>query len=555
MHGFRSIRRLAALAAALVTTVGLLAVASPAAQAEDTTTDLGISLSSYRLGGDVAAGGGHIFVSADDRIIATDAAGQFAGAFLYLSYVADLATNADGTRLYAALRGSNEVIEINAANPAILRRIDLAAYPCPSHLALKGSRMWIGYGCETREGGVVSLDLSDPEAAPNPLVSGRYGTPKVAAAGDRLVFGDTGINPSSLFVYDVSAASPTLLGEIDGHDHSLYNLQDLALSPDGAMLVSAFGSPYRHDAWDTTTLTKIRSYGESDPFRGYPAAARFSADGKHLALGWTRDATRNIELYEVATGAILSTKTNSAGDMVEGSIAFSGSDMVSVLRTSGSDALHLWRAEGPGRKASTLILRGLSEAPVQQRLDLTGRLALAGESAPGAQPLKVTRQHPDGTTSTIEGVTTAEDGSFTVEDVPQALGRTTYEVSWEGNADHLPSSVSFTVTLRAQETAVTLTGPTEEVAGRQLQLSGRLTFEGQAPGAGHSLKVTRTVQRGDRTIILNLPAVTTAVDGRFTFSDTPAIRGQYTYKVVWAGTELALSAEASHAVAVSGRLG
>ncbi|WP_432921394.1 YncE family protein [Microbispora sp. CA-135349] len=98
------------------------------------------------------AGGGKVFVAGDDRIVVADADGTLNGAVTGLSGALGLAITPDGTRLYAALRGSNEVAEINAADLTVTRRFNLAEYPCPTNLALSGNHLWVGYGYDYWDG-------------------------------------------------------------------------------------------------------------------------------------------------------------------------------------------------------------------------------------------------------------------------------------------------------------------------------------------------------------------------------------------------------------------
>ncbi|MFD0478288.1 YncE family protein [Nonomuraea thailandensis] len=64
-----------------------------------------------------------------------------------LSSAVALSVADNGRHVYAALRDSHEVIEIDITTLAITRRIDLSAYPCPSTLAQAYERVWVGYGC------------------------------------------------------------------------------------------------------------------------------------------------------------------------------------------------------------------------------------------------------------------------------------------------------------------------------------------------------------------------------------------------------------------------
>ncbi|MFI7635544.1 hypothetical protein [Nonomuraea sp. NPDC049400] len=113
------IRRLTGLAVA----AGLMATTlATAASAAGTTTDLGVSLSYGSSSGDLAVGGGKVFVSAQDRIIVTNAQGDLTGSIAGLSSVYGLAAKADGSSLYAAVAVSNQVAEIDTGTLEIKRR-------------------------------------------------------------------------------------------------------------------------------------------------------------------------------------------------------------------------------------------------------------------------------------------------------------------------------------------------------------------------------------------------------------------------------------------------
>lgn len=234
-----------ALGTVLVTAAGLLVAHATAATAADSTTDLGVS--SNRS--DVAATDDRLFISAKDRVIVADHQARLTGAVMDLPSVADLALTPDGTRLYAALRDSHQIAEIDTGSLTVTRRIALNEYPCPSRLALLGTRLYVGHGCNPDwSAGVVGFDVSaaEPEFAPLPLQL--YQAPLVAAAGQKLVVGETTTSPGNIYVYDLTDAGPTLRGAISGSTHRLFNLQDMAISADGSTVFSAFGSPYRFDA-------------------------------------------------------------------------------------------------------------------------------------------------------------------------------------------------------------------------------------------------------------------------------------------------------------------
>ncbi|AQZ68966.1 hypothetical protein BKM31_52585 [[Actinomadura] parvosata subsp. kistnae] len=526
----------------------MITTLAPAAAA-DSTTDLGVSLSVTSKSGDVAVGGGKVFVSAENQIVVTDTAGVLSGAIAGLSGAQGLAMRPDGTRLYAALRGLNEVVEIDTATLAITRRIALPSNPCPSYLALSGDRLWVGYGCQHMyNGGVLGVDLSAAVPAPVEFGPNTSYAPILAAAGDTLVFGDPGVMPTDLLVYDVGGASPTSRGVISGSANGeLSNLLDLAITGDGSKVVSSFGSPNRFDVWDTTSLTRTRTYGEESASHGSWRAVAISPDGEHVAGGSWRGSV-DLTLFDTGTGATTYTTANPVGDVVQGSLAFSGDDVFSVLRASRDGRLHLWRAEDTTLSGSTLTLTPPDWSIVSKPLTMTGRLTLSGEPAPGPQQLVVTRRPDHGAATTLPAVTTAADGTFTFTDTSTAGGGTTWEVRWNGDSDHRAATASAFIWTRFPA-SLTLTGPAEGLVGSPLRLTGTLTTDGHAAAAGTWVSVQRTLTQDGNTVTTDLPGVATADDGSFAFTDTPAEAGRYRYVVQWGDTSFE-PAEAGHEVTV-----
>jgi hypothetical protein len=102
--------------------------------------------------------------------------------------------------------------------------------------------------------------------------------------------------------------------------------------------------------------------------------------------------------------------------------------------------------------------------------------------------------------------------------------------------------------------SLTLSGPTEGIAGKPLRFNGAVNPGGPAPRPGSSLTVLRTVSNRNGTVTTTLPAVPLAADGSFSFTDTPTQGGQYTYTAQWPGDGTFLPAQASHDVTVRGGL-
>ncbi|YCK38335.1 hypothetical protein ACNF49_31055 [Actinomadura sp. ATCC 39365] len=534
--------RSARWSAALVVTAGLLATLAPAASAADSTT----YLEGVTGVGDVAAGGGKVFFAARDRIVVADTGGAVTGAVTGLSGADGLALTPDGSRLFAALSGSNQVAEINVADLTVTRRIDLAAYPCPTHLSLSGDRLWVGYGCTF--GGVLSLDVSAATPQPTRIVSDMHGAPLVAAAGDTVVLGESGISQSDLLVFDVSTTPPTRRGIIEDDPYSA-NLEDLTITPDGSTAISAFGAARWYTAWDTTSLAKVRTYGvETGPeFSGYPIALAISPDGSQVAGG--RVSGPDVALYDAATTTKTYTDDHPVGELVPRTLAFSGADVFGVLKEQSTGRFSLWRLAGATLPASAVSLTAPPSATALEPLTVTGALTLSGGTAPGAQPLVVTRKLPNGTSTTLPTVTTAADGTFTLTDTPPTGGAITYAALWDGSPGFRWSSTSVTLTVARHATSLTLSGPQNGKIGKQLVLDGTLDIGGHPPAPLSYVKLVRTItdDSGTTTVSRSVPLAT---DGSFSTADSPRVNGQYAYTVEWAGDGATLPSQANRTVTV-----
>ncbi|WP_175593471.1 YncE family protein [Nonomuraea montanisoli] len=541
----RPAHRSSSLVAALATAAGLLVALSPAASAADTTTDLGVDSSLYRPG-DLALGNGKVFVSSGDKLVVAGMDGDLLGEVGGLTETSGLATSQDGTRLYAALVGPQQVVEIDTATLEITRSIDLPSYPCPTHLARSGQRLWVGYGCDSNgDGGVIGLDLTVTAPQPTVVASEIAGAPLLAANGSTLVVGQVATSTDHLFVYDVSG-TPTLRGEIDGFTHDFGDVGGLAVIPDGSKFFSAASTERRTDLWDADSLERIRSYAGEPATEGFPSSVATSPDGAYVVVGGADGA--DLVMYDAVTGATIHALDNLAVAGGTGSLVFSGTDVFAVQAAS-SRRLHLWRVEDITFPASALTLTPPPGGVVNQPLTLTGRLELPGGAAAGAKPLTVTRRLPDGTTETLAGVTTAPDGTFTVTDTPAVGGAYIYAVLWDGDDAVRWSTTSAKVTVK-NTSSLTVTGPSQWPVGAALTLSGVLLPTPPPSGWGYPLTVKRTVTNANGTVTTTLPGVPARKNGTYSFSDRPAETGHYTYTVEWVGNAGYTPAKAEHEVEV-----
>ncbi|MER6613951.1 hypothetical protein [Streptomyces xantholiticus] len=178
---------------------------------------------------------------------------------------------------------------------------------------------------------------------------------------------------------------------------------------------------------------------------------------------------------------------------------------------------------------------------------IRGRLELDGPAP--AEPAKVTavRTTADGTRG-LAAAEVAADGTFTVLDVPDAVGSATYTLSFLGDITHRPAEdVSITVDVAKAPTSIALTAPQEASMSGGVEITGKLTAQGRALPAA----VTLFVRRTDRLGSGSLSSVPVAADGTFTVNDMPRARRDVTYTVSYEGDDLHTGSSASATVYVT----
>ncbi|SDM33730.1 hypothetical protein SAMN05421874_1568 [Nonomuraea maritima] len=542
----RPARRLISLLGSMTLTAGLVVTAPSAASAADSMTDLGVRLS-IADHSEVSAGGDKVFVSAGDRVLITDTEGVLLGAVTDLPGVEELVATPDGVHAYAALSDSHQVVEIDAATMAVTRRIDFTAYSCLTDLALSGQTLWTAHGCDPYAGSVVTrLDVAAPDPQPVTVLTGQGTTPKIAVAGNTLLLNLPDTAPADVAVYDVSTGSATLRGEIDGGDPGTSSQPGLTITPDGSTAVLAFSRGL--ESWDLASLTKLRDYGQNPAAPGQVIEFAVSPDGDHLAGGWLGD--RGVELYDLATGAITYTQKIPSGWPTPRILTMTivGNGVFSVLYTSGTTNLRLWRLEDAALLPSSVALSApAEEATALEPVKLTGRLTLPEGMNPGLRALKVTRRLPDGTSTQLPYAKTKLDGSFSITDTPPKAGTVSYDASWPGSATVRGSTASASVAVARQSSSLTLHGNTEQIVGNRLYLWGTLKFGDHAPTTSPSLTVIRANPDGTST---ELGTTQVAASGGFKIGDTPDQEGEYLYSVVFLGDDTAEGTIEAHSVTV-----
>ncbi|MEU1725206.1 hypothetical protein [Nonomuraea sp. NPDC005692] len=528
----------------------LLVTQTPAAATAATVSDLGVA----GEGGDVVARNRKVFVAAGDRIVVTSTDGKVVGTIPGLSGAVALASPEDGRRVYAALRDSNEVIEIDSTTLAVIRRIDLAAYPCPSSLAQEYDRLWIGFGCGGAGGGGV-LGLVTSAATPVLVRVGPATTraPLVAVAGNTLVAGESGVSPATVEVYDIGTTPLTSRGKITGDANGLPALRDLALAEHGATALSALDDTRRFDAWDTTALTRGRAYdrnGFGD--QGIPATVGASPDDAYVVGGWNSPAGDAAELvvYDATTAEVVYTAAHQGKAVVAGSVEFYGTVTFAVLKEPGTGRMHLWRLPPSPYHSSTLTLTAPAKVTALKESPFTGRLTLSSGLPLGVQTLELYRWLPDGTSRPFTEVTTAADGTYRFTDAPPSTGAFKYQLYWPGNSWFRGSGSSVTVTAGLYEPTLTVTGPATGDVGTRLAFSGTFGADGITFPRTIMTVSLRVVGPDGTVTARNVAKPVPAADGSFSFADTPTTAGEHTYTVNLVGNSTVESARTTHVVTV-----
>jgi hypothetical protein len=210
--------------------------------------------------------------------------------------------------------------------------------------------------------------------------------------------------------------------------------------------VTSCGAPYQHDVWSSDKLEPAGTY----PTSHYPLAGAWSADGRVFAAG--DDSAYGTDVSVFTTGATSPSWTRDFGSssalLQAGGLALStdGSRAWAVTRGAGG-GLELRVLDRPMREATRLTLA--ADPPslfVGERTQLGGWLSWGGGDVPGVQ-LTITRTATGGTTVTLPGMTTRENGTYSFVDSPTEPGTYTYTVSWAGDASGAGAVASKSVTV------------------------------------------------------------------------------------------------------------
>lgn len=255
------------------------------------------------------------------------------------------------------------------------------------------------------------------------------------------------MSPSTVQAFDVSGTTLTAGPSVEVGD----NLRDMAVTADGADLITASGSPYIHRAYRTSDLGGDGHYGSNNP---YPNAVATSADG-FVAAGV--DASYDPDVYVYTTGGTLrhsydfgsDTDVGKSNKLAPAGLAFNatGNRLYAVTTDYLGGAVRLHVFTGATGKPTHIALSAPDHRPRAKHLTIHGTLHGAANVT-----VTVTKHDLDGT-HTLHSVHTNSTGAFTIADTPRVGGKNTYVVHYHGDASHSAASDSVSVDVsRAKST-------------------------------------------------------------------------------------------------------
>ncbi|WP_256356333.1 Ig-like domain repeat protein [Streptomyces sp. PKU-EA00015] len=568
-------RRLAAMVAATVISGGGLVVAAPAAHAAEASDVVAkLPISSFS---DMVVDSVHERVFVSDRagyahyggtVVAYNFQGQKVGTFYTTSRASGLALSEDAGTLYVGQR--SHVVAYDTQTLQETGHTGAYTDDCGRELAVTGTKSWhtttpaySDYHCDKNQTDLDSM-TDGLHARTGWNAAGKILLATGGGAPNRLFMGQAkGPNATDPFLTSFDTSGPTpVRGDsrrfADAEGKGGLDPKDLAVSADGKHLAVA-DAAYGTRLLNSGDLTDAGVY-QPLPTGATSSAVAFSGDGKYVARGASAAGSTPDLLIQPADPANGTTATEFAyeGDLdgnrvVNRGLEWSkdGSRLFALTTNAYGNAFWLHVIQPPAAQYDSRFSGALTHTPAQavvgEPVGIRGRLELDGPAP--AEPAKVTavRTTADGT-RTLAAAEVAADGTFTVLDVPDAVGSATYTLSFLGDITHRPAEdVSITVDVAKAPMSIALTAPQEASMSGGVEITGKLTAQGRALPAG----VTLAVRRTDRLGTGSLSSVPVAADGTFTVNDMPRARRDVTYTVSYEGDDLHTGSSASATVYVT----
>lgn len=472
--------------------------------------------------------------ASDDRIVVANIQGAVVKEITGITGAADLALNADGSKLYAAVPTADAIAEIDT-DAGSVRLIDTGQDSCPIAVAPVGTVVTYlrEEGCQRQGGSLVNLNLADGTSEPAvPGADGSYyqGELHNIPGTDLLLARDRGLSPSTVSVLDPRAHTAVASMQTS------VTLGELVISPDGAEVLAptyATGSAYVYRLSDLSLIKRLE----------YPAGSwdtePAAGNGELLALARYNG---EIGLLDQSSTTIRNTiRFGAEWDPRITDLAFVNGHLLAV--STAKAQVRLFHSAEPAVAAPALTV-DVSEPVIAGRpATISGTLTDDGAPLAGVPVRLVT---VDG--SPVAQTTTAADGQWSVTHTWTAGGTVALRVIADRDAPAKSAVRIRGILVQPAPSTITLTGPTSAEPGTDIRVTGR--FEANDRGvAGATLSwqaICRDVQGPDARGTL-----VTGEDGSFDLSWAPdtACSKQY-YLVDWEGDSTTAASWGEHTVTV-----
>ena len=423
------------------------AAATPAGAA---ATDFPLTTSTFTR---MVVAGGHVFIAsaASSEVLVRNADGS-ANTSISEPTPLDLAASPDGTRVYVATGSS--VVAIDTTSLTVVATYSTAA--CTTSVTAEATVVWFLTGCGVGTIGSINLATQPATVLLNAGASSLINVQSLVSspAQPGRIVGWIGGSPSFVTLFDVSGTTMTAAQtmQIDNGE-----LDDAAITSDGADLILAATGLSYHPAYKTSDLTRDGGYATTEaPDAVATTAADVVATGVyqgHPAVTiWSSQATV-LQTHDYAASDSLTVSDN----LAPRGLAFSsdGNTLYTVTTAlyGANPVLHV--ITDASAAASSMTLAGPTGTHARATaLALTGTLTSGGAPVASAT-LSVTKNDLDGA-HTLPSVVTSPTGGFSIADTPQVGGTNTYTVSYAGTTAHTPVSKSVNVTVSRTATVMSI---------------------------------------------------------------------------------------------------
>ncbi|MET7551847.1 hypothetical protein [Streptomyces sp. NPDC005078] len=417
------IRRLAgAMALATLTaSVTLLASPSPAKAADSIV----LPVTSHWQ---TLADSHHVYVSSpgDNAVVATDHNGQVIKVVEGLDGARGMSLTADESTLYVALPETDAIAEIDTNTLTEVRRIPTGTDTEPENVALAGGRLYFSYQATVFDAGIGSISLAEPTPTvsldDNPVWFGKPRLASSPAAPDLLVAADS--EGPGMRVYDVGSGTADEIAYTEG----VATIEDLAITPDGQSVITAFGSTYYHQQWRLSDLAEEAQYNTG----AYPNAVAIAPNGT-VAAGVAASGEWDIFVYR--RGETTPYRTID--------LSYSGLELLRRGVAWAPDASKLFATRFPGggevildiitdvnKANSNITLTAPATQPLGETVTVHGTLTSL-VPFPTTKVVTVTRNNEQIATAKVKA-----NGTLTFTDRPALAGWQFYTVTYAGDANH-----------------------------------------------------------------------------------------------------------------------